>query len=71
MKHPNLYYQGSILLKIINVNTSMDKLSCAQYVWGEITCPFPNFIGCTAEVWEWMSNLISHFMMYVITQSWD
>ena len=32
-------------------------------VWGEITYPFPNFNGATVEVWEWISNLIPHFMM--------
>ena len=25
-------------------------------VWDEITYPFPNFNGCTIEVWEWISN---------------
>ena len=29
-------------------------------VWGEITYPFPNFNGCTVEVWEW----INHFTFY-------
>ena len=28
-------------------------------MWDEITYPFPNFIGCTVEVWEWISNFIS------------
>ena len=36
-------------------------------VWGEITYHFPNFNGCTAEVWEWMSNFIPHILMDVIT----
>ena len=41
-------------------------------VWGEITYPFPNFNGCTVEVWEWISNFIPHFIMNVITVScWD
>ena len=35
-------------------------------VWDEITYPFPNFNGATAEVWEWMSNSIPHFMTDVI-----
>ena len=30
-------------------------------VWGEITYPFPNFNGCTVELWEWISNSISPF----------
>ena len=28
---------------------------------------FPNFKGATAEVWEWMSDLISHLIIDVIT----
>ena len=36
-------------------------------VWGEITCPFPDFNGCIIEVWEWINNLITHIMMDVIT----
>ena len=35
-------------------------------VWGEITYPFPNFNGHTIEVWERMSNVTPHFMIYVI-----
>ena len=46
------HYLGSLLLTF-NFNPSMDKIS---KVWGEITDPFPNFNGCTAEVWEWISN---------------
>ena len=41
-------------------------------MWGEITYPYPNFNGCTVEVWEWKSNLISHFTGLVITYPcWD
>ena len=36
-------------------------------VWGEITYPFPNFNGCTVEVWEWLSNFMPHFIKDVIT----
>ena len=35
-------------------------------MWDEITYPFPNFNGATAEVSEWMSNFISHFTEYII-----
>ena len=34
-------------------------------VWDEITHPIPN--GATVEVWEWISNLTPHLMMYGIT----
>ena len=36
-------------------------------VWDEITYPFPNFNGCTVEVWEWMCNIILYFIIDVIT----
>ena len=36
-------------------------------VWDEITYPFPNFNGVTVEVWEWISDVILHFVMDVIT----
>ena len=36
-------------------------------VWDEITYAFPNFNGCTVEVWGWISNIIPHFIMGVIT----
>ena len=36
-------------------------------VLDEITYPFPNFNGCTVEVWELISNFIPHFIMDVIT----
>ena len=41
-------------------------------VWDQIADPFQNFNGYTVEVWEWISNFITHFMMDVITyQYWD
>ena len=41
-------------------------------VWDEITYPFPNFNGCTVEVWEWIINFMPHIIMYVITYPcWD
>ena len=38
-------------------------------VCDELTYPFLNFNGCTVEVWEWIINLIPHFIMNVITYS--
>ena len=32
-------------------------------VWGQVNHPFPNFNCATVEVWEWISNFISHFIM--------
>ena len=37
---------------------------------GKITYPFPHFNGRTVEVWEWMSNFTSRFIMDVITYLW-
>ena len=36
-------------------------------VWNEITYQFPNFNGCTVEVWEWIINFIQHFIGHVVT----
>ena len=30
-------------------------------VWDEIIYPFPNFNGCTVEVWEWLNNFTPHY----------
>ena len=41
-------------------------------MWDEIIYPFPNLNGYIIEVWEWISNIISHFVMNIITYpSWD
>ena len=41
-------------------------------VWDETTYAFPNFNGCTVEVWECISNFIWRFIMDVITcPCWD
>ena len=32
-------------------------------MWYEITYAFPNFIGCTVEVREWLSKFIPHFII--------
>ena len=33
----------------------------------EIAYSFPNFYGVIIEVWEWISNFITQYVMYVIT----
>ena len=41
-------------------------------VLDEIAYPFPNFNGVTGDVCEWISNIIPHFLMDVITNPrWD
>ena len=39
-------------------------------VWHEITDPFPNFNGCSIEVWEWISKFISHLITDHVLQSY-
>ena len=36
-------------------------------MWDEITYSFPNFNGCTVEVWDWISNFVPHFPGWLIT----
>ena len=36
-------------------------------MWDDITYPLRNFSGATIEVGKWTSNLISHYVMDVIT----
>ena len=43
-------------------------------MWDEITYPFPNFNGCTVEVWEWIGNLkilVHLFQTILISQILD
>ena len=41
-------------------------------MWDDINYPYPNFNGCTIEVWEWISNFIPHYTRCVITcPCWD
>ena len=34
----------------------------ASKILDEITYPLPNFNGATVEVWEWISDFITHFI---------
>ena len=31
-------------------------------MWDESAHPFPNFNGCTVDVWEWINNFTPHFI---------
>ena len=65
---PNiLEYEWTLFVIWINCNPNMDKYNRRSKVWDEITYPFINFNGCTVEINEWISNLISHFITGVIT----
>ena len=61
----NLTYLNTIwtlLLKWINFNPSIDKLSHELKLL--ISCP--NFNSAIVEVWEWISNFIPHFVIDMI-----
>ena len=45
----------------------MGEVLYAQQNVGEIAYPFLNLNGSAVDVWERVSNLISNFIMYVIT----
>ena len=65
--------QGPILLTQINFNPSMDDLSRAQLSvgWNYLSIPKLQRI-CIVEVWEWTSNFMTYFIVYVITfPYWD
>ena len=47
-------------------------ISNHMHSWDEITYQFPNFNGSTVEVWEWINNFITHFIMDDISYlCWD
>ena len=60
-----LYEQGLILIPAWISNYIHNKM------WHAITYPLPNFNGATIEVWELISNLISHFTGHVITSKFQ
>ena len=45
---------------------ALGKWSHLYKLWDELTYLFPNFNGAAVEVWEWISNFIPHFSVYVI-----
>ena len=62
----SLYWHGLTLIPAWISNHMLSK------VWDEITYPYPNFNGRTVEVWEWISNFITHYIMDVIAYPcWD
>ena len=70
---PFVYFDYNRINHVINlplIGLTLISVWISNYIfsneWDEITYPFPNFNGCTVEVWEWISNYIPHFMMDVI-----
>ena len=64
--------QGSLLLTWINLIPAWISTYIHYKVWDEITYPFRNFNYCSVEVWEWINDFISHFMIdAIIYRCWD
>ena len=60
-------YQATLLLTWVYFNPALISNHMTGKVCGEITYPFPNFSGCTLEVWECISKFTTHFIMDVTT----
>ena len=52
---------GPFYWHVLNFCSTRIGNHMSSKIWGEITYPFPNCNGCTLEIWEWISNLISHY----------
>ena len=59
-----LWCQGPLILIWISQQIHYKVLD-------EITYPFPNFNGCTIDVWEWISDFIQHFTSHVFLLLFD
>ena len=52
---------------LVNYDKSGAKHQYTRFV--SIIYPFPNFHNANVEVWEWINNFVSYFIMDVITYS--
>ena len=60
------FYQHGLTLIPSQISNSVHN------VWDENTYLFPNVNGAAVEIWEWISNFTSHFIMDIITYPcWD
>ena len=58
---------GPPLLTWITLIPALISNHMPSKVCDEITYSFPNFNGCTVEVWKWISDFIPDFIIYIIT----
>ena len=56
-------YQGTILLNGLTLISAWISNHMPWELWDNITHSFPNFNGCTVEVWEWIRNFILYIPM--------
>ena len=65
-------FQGPLLLTWMNLIPAWTSNHIPSLASNDITYPFPNFIGCTVEVWEWLNDSIPYFIIDVIVYPrWD
>ena len=66
---------GLILIPVtrgLTLNPAAINNHLSYKMQNEIVYPFPNVNGAAIEAWEWVSNIIPHFIGYVITHPcWD
>ena len=58
-----------MFLKNVAYFVALSAFDYLNKVWVEIIYPFPNFNDFIVEIWEWISNFISDFIMDVISNS--
>ena len=56
----------------LHSQTGILIIDANDIVHNKIAYPYPNFNGCSVEVWEWIIYFIPRFIMDVITYPyWD
>ena len=56
------FHKHGLTLTPVLISNDMPNKVCDEIIY-----LFPNFNGCTVEVWEWIINVNPHFTMNVIT----
>ena len=69
---PCTYFMGLTPLHWCTIRPILSLISARinnhrpSIVWHGIVFSFPNFNGCTVDIWEWSRSFISHLIMDVI-----
>ena len=59
-------YRGSFYSQGITLIPEWMSNHMPSKEWDEIANTFPNFNGCTVEVWEWINNSMPYLMDVII-----
>ena len=60
-------FSGPVWQSGLNFISACIGIHIPSREWYQLTDPYPNFNCANIEVWEWISDLILHFIMDVIT----